>query len=310
MMRWCIEASFLVLFAGLLACDGGDDGLAAAPGAPDIVLIVIDTARADRFSFMGYPRATTPRIDGLAAQGIAFTNAHSTSSWTVPSHASLFTGLYTVEHGANQEHNRLEEGPATLAELLGAAGYETVAVSGNAVVGQRTGLVRGFQRYQKAWRERNRGDPPGPAEHRTGPIVEALLSETDRDRPYFLFVNFVEPHGRYWAPAEHRKRFVPEDIDEALVQEALAVRAWRHYLNPRALGDAHYAVLNDLYDAELAYVDDLVADLLERLKRLGRLDNAVVVITSDHGETLRLIRIAGISRQPRTHARLNRMIKE
>ena len=99
------------------------------PDTPNIVLIVMDTVRADHLSSYGYERPTTPAVDAFAADAVRFEHAYSVSSWTLPSHASLFTGLHPTTHGANQRHWRLDERFQTLAEVLGAHGYSTAAFS-------------------------------------------------------------------------------------------------------------------------------------------------------------------------------------
>jgi arylsulfatase A-like enzyme len=125
---------------------------APAADRPNVVLVVLDTTRADRVSCYGYGRPTTPALDRLASSGVRFAHAYANSSWTLDSHASLFTGLYPVGHRATQETLHLGDGPETLAQILTAAGYQTFGTSANPVVGNASGLVRGFERFVEAFR--------------------------------------------------------------------------------------------------------------------------------------------------------------
>jgi arylsulfatase A-like enzyme len=128
-----------------IRCESACESPAGTGVRQNVVLIVLDTARFDHFSAYGYERSTTPHFDAFARDAILFKHAYATSSWTVPSHASLFTGLLPATHRADQRSQLLDERFETLAELLGAAWYEAACFSNNPWVSQRTGLVQGFQ---------------------------------------------------------------------------------------------------------------------------------------------------------------------
>ena len=136
----------VLLLAGCAGCSRG------SLERPNIALIVLDTVRADRITCSGEDRVATPHIDALCDRGIFFAHASSTSSWTLPAHASLFTGLYPLQHGATQEHTRLGNGASTLAEILGAHGYRTFGASANPMVSVKSGLARGFESFAETWR--------------------------------------------------------------------------------------------------------------------------------------------------------------
>jgi arylsulfatase A-like enzyme len=265
---------------GLAACD------AAAPRRPNVVLIVIDTVRADRLSCYGYERPTTPHIDALCERGVRFANAFSTSSWTLPAHASLFTGLFPIEHGATQERTRLEGGPSTLAEILGAHGYATFAASDNPLVGSRTGLDRGFDAFVETWRGKRGLRHPEPARHANLRAVMEFVDALEPGRPFFAFVNYIEGHGPYAPPEPHRSRFLAPGTSPELVRSALRRDAVGYYLDADSIPAAELAVLNDLYDGEVARVDALVGALVDALEESGRLRDTLLVITSDHGENI------------------------
>ena len=124
---------------------------AAPVGAPDVVLIVLDTVRAADMSSYGYKRATTPTFDALAKEGALFLDATAPSTWSLPSHASLFTGLFPSAHGAHEESRVLSTDVPTLGEVLGRNGYETLSFTANPHISDGFGLTRGFQQQDRAW---------------------------------------------------------------------------------------------------------------------------------------------------------------
>ena len=273
-------ANVVLLFAaaGLFACSGGRP--------PNLLLIVLDTVRADRIACEGGAASLTPHLDAFCERSIRFTHATSTSSWTLPAHASLFTGLYPITHGATQEHTRLEAGVATLAEILGERGYRTLGVSANPVVSINSGLARGFDAFEETWRARRAGGLPTPAEHPNRRAVDELLEFHPKQTPFFLFVNFIETHGPNTPPEPHRSRALSRDRDEASVRRAEHLSAREYYLDPTAISAEEFAIVNELYDGEISYLDALVGGLLDDLEAAGYLDDTVVVITADHGENL------------------------
>ncbi|NNE44861.1 MAG: sulfatase, partial [Gemmatimonadetes bacterium] len=174
---------------------------------PDIIVVVLDTARRDHFSLYGYDRPTTPAFDALAAECVRFDRAYSTSCWTVPSHASLFTGLYPVAHGANQRSQYLDGSAETLAERLAAAGYQTASFSSNPWISEKANLAQGFEHAEVVatgrTRPRGRGLP-----HALNDKALAWLDARDAARPGFLFLNYIEPHWKYQAPTEFQRKFL------------------------------------------------------------------------------------------------------
>lgn len=277
----CLLALLLALLLGLVfGCTQ------AAPRRPNVVLIVLDTVRADRISCGADGRGLTPNLDALCKRSIVFTNVSSTSSWTLPAHASLFTGLYPLQHGATQEHTRLEAGAATLAELLGAAGYRSFGVSANPVVSLKSGLGRGFDEFVETWRKRRSSAFPDAAEHPNHRAVAGLLGGLPANQPFFLFVNYIEAHGPNDPPEPYRARALADGTDLGLLERARTRAARGHYLAPTAISPAEFSVIGDLYDGEVAYLDELVGGLLDSLEANGHLANSVVIVTSDHGENL------------------------
>jgi arylsulfatase A-like enzyme len=270
------------------------------PGSlPDIVLVVFDTARRDRFGCYGQARPTTPTTDSLARAGTVVDRMITNAPWTLPSHASLFTGLYPSEHGAQWQTGRqLAPGVrTTLAEFLRDAGYETVCATSNGLISAGTGLARGFDRHvhrsdlESGWQRKARqiqkvlmgGDSGGRSINgwlrRQLPLVR---------RPMFLFVNYLECHWPYAPPRRLQRivggpRFGP--IDEARFRLSLAER-----IGPwDAIGTADAETLevySSLYDAEHRNVDGHLEELLDILSTSGHLreGETIVMVTSDHGD--------------------------
>jgi arylsulfatase A-like enzyme len=265
---------------------------------PNVALIVVDTLRADHLGAYGYPRPTSPHIDAVAREGVLFTRAAAPSSWTLPSVASLFTSRSATEHGVNTWGARIAPRFATLGERFFDAGYRTVGVSGNFVhVNDRSGFARGFDTWETlVFETAVEGDPllvrgHGPsevgqraptAEEINEVVFENLPSSTKR--PLFLYVHYMEPHSGYDPPERHRIAFVSDPA-----AHAAGAPATSDYLTALARGEIRAAAAErqrivDLYDAEIAAVDEAIGQLLDALERRGFGDNLVVAITSDHGE--------------------------
>lgn len=289
---------------------GGDDiQLPTAERLPNIVLVVVDTLRADRVGLYA-GTGLTPHLDELANSAIVYTNAISTAPWTLPAHASLFTGLYPEMHGVNWGHYKLEDGPPTLAALLKERGYDTFAVSNNGLLSEVNGFARGFDSFIETttdpflarWRlalhcgaarlvTRCMGLAPGVRDDAGSAWTNWLLRKrfagpASGDRPFFAFVNYFEPHDPYRPPEEYLTRFLTPDQREAYRRLPQRV----DYLAAHACGipgvfnAEQIALMSALYDAEVAYQDEVLGDLIQMLQDRGLLDNSWVVVTSDHGE--------------------------
>jgi arylsulfatase A-like enzyme len=245
----------------------------------------MDTARVDRFSCYGYARPTTPRIDALASRGVRFTDCASTSSWTLPAHASMFTGLYPIVHQATQETLRLDDTTATIAEILGSHGYATIGVSANPLVGPKMGLDRGFAEFHETWRASRQDGAQASGVHPNLAAVAQFLDKTAAAQPFFLFVNYIEPHAPYEPPEPFRARFLAPGTAPGLAASSTTSPAV-YYLNKTVFSPAAFRAMNELYDGEIAYVDEQVGKLIDLLDAHHRLDNTLVLITSDHGENI------------------------
>ncbi len=262
-------------------------------GSPNIVLIILDTVRADHLSAYGYERQTTPFLQSLAAEGIAFDNAVAPSSWTFPSHVSILTGRYPHEHGAVL--NGYDGRYATVASSLDQMGYVTGGFSGNMDwFAAARGMAGGFQHFEDAYWSvgamfaqtgygRIIGDGLAWATgdrfvlgyKRARDVNRTALRWLDSapKRPFFLVLNYYDANagGEEPAPA-YRNLFSSAQLP------------------PPALGAAEFAPAeldksrSNEYDGALVYMDTCVRELVEDLEKRGRADNLVVVVTADHGE--------------------------
>jgi arylsulfatase A-like enzyme len=262
-----------ILLAGIQAC-GSREGAAARP---DIVLIVLDTVRWDHLSLHGYARPTSPRLDALAERGRVFERAYATGGWTVPSHASLFTGLYPVRHGATQERWQMSPALETLAEVLSEAGYETVGVTGNAMITEQRGFAQGFETWVESWREAKTQD----RDRASVAWVERFLDERRRDRPLFLFINLIGPHTPYDSCGESCGAFGAE-VEGGIVDSFW----WNYYLGLRRFSDLELERLDRLYDAEIREVDANLGRIVDALDQHAPEESTFLAVTSDHGENI------------------------
>ncbi len=287
----------LVVPVGAGASDPSSPGPDVA--RPNVILIVIDTLRADHLSAYGYGRKTSPNIDRLAAQGVLYEQSISASSWTLPAHASLFTGLFARDHRTTSENWELDASFDTLAELLHAAGYHTGGFSNNVWTDDFSGLTQGFDTFQQLWRLRkaDKGrisqDDPTKDMHsaKTNEEIFTWVDELPDEAPFFVFINYYEPHLPYRPTRPYDDDFLPAGVDDG------TVRRLRSFYSPREYGyildvpwmkvsDRDIEILTALYDGEIAYIDSIIGRLVEGLRSRELLDDTLLVITSDHGEHL------------------------
>jgi arylsulfatase A-like enzyme len=273
----------------------------ASPGAPDVLVVVLDTVRADHLGAYGYAKPTSPSFDAIAREGTLFADAVSPATWSLPSHASLFTGRFPSAHGAHDEHLFLDAATPTLAERFAAAGYATRSFTANAWITDSLGMIRGFDWTDEAWR---RGDvgrtfqsvyrlldrvgfggaDKGGAE--VADNVEAwLAARPAHDRPAFTFVNLIEAHFPYHQlPAEVLGRFTTRSRGELRAVSTQLMMATFGGAPPSAPDTIEQATA--MYDAGIAYADGLLGRLVDALRRRGALDRTILVVLSDHGELL------------------------
>ncbi len=260
---------------------------------PSIILITLDTIRADQLGLYGRSPSPSPNLDRFATQAVVYDRAYSASSWTLPSHASLFTGLIPTQHGAGSpladstprkwRYTPLVDDFTTLAELFSQAGYQTAAVVGGPALDPGLGIAQGFDQYEFGYSR------PGEKRHGTrGDFIADRAIEFIRKfdtSAYFLFLNFFDPHRPYEPPEPHG-RDLP-DRDPRAEQRVIS------HLGSPARPIADFApsertgidALLAAYLAEIRYMDEHLGRLFAAIEALPPERRPVVAITSDHGES-------------------------
>ena len=277
----------------------------ARPGTPNVLLVVMDTVRADRLSLHGYHRDTTPNLARLARKGILFEQARSTAPWTLPSHASMFTGRWPHETSVGEDRP-LDASHPTLAQFLSGQGYSTAGFVANTYYcNSWFGLGKGFARYEDfydedlavSFAETLRCSTLGRSlvqlarmplgnERRRKDAAQIKddfldwLSDQEAGRPFFAFLNLFDAHTPYVLPEGYDRHFGlrPEGpADVALLNE------WDK--KPRRnVPEREQRLVGDAYDDCIGYIDSELGKLFDELERRGVLENTLVVVTSDHGE--------------------------
>jgi arylsulfatase A-like enzyme len=255
-------------------------GCGPAPEPPNVILISIDSLREDHVGTYGYPKATTPNIDSMAAEGVVFENAVSTTSWTLPSHISMLTSLFSEAHGVIGAGDSLADSATTLSEVFQSGGYATGAVVSGPFLNRRFGFNQGFDVYDDetvSFAEINDSHQGVTSPLTHGRAVELL--EDFAGAPFFLFLHYWDVHYDYAPPAPYDKMFDPDY--EGTVSSENFIRNDKIHpdMDPR---DLEHVVA--LYDGEIAYTDSYLGKLFDELRRLDQWDNTMIVVTSDHGD--------------------------
>jgi arylsulfatase len=275
-----IRARALALAAGaaLLACGGGP----ALPPPRHLVLVSVDTLRADHLGFLGYPRARTPHLDALAAESLVFERAYSHSSATLPAVASLLTGRLPGGHTALSNFERIPETVPTLAAPLAEAGFATAGFIGNYVLRRGQGFDPHFQVYTTGFLEKEevRGFPENSAAVLTD-LAVGWIGRREPGQRFFLWVHYQDPHGPYTPPDFDRGAAAEPgpDLPESPTnsgRNAIPKYQW--------LGHGHLPEYVARYDGEIAETDRQIGRLIEALRERRLLDESLLVFTADHGE--------------------------
>lgn len=308
--------------AALSGCDRGSAGPALPAAAPPNILFVVwDTVRVDHLSLYGYGRSTTPKLDAWAAEAQVFENVVSPGSTTVPSHASMFTGLFPSQHRADNEHPQLDDRFVTLAEILRDSGYATYLFSANPHLSASGKFTQGFDLAEHPWDARYRDEAIAivrakvASEDESGELPEKLrnpaasarltdwniktagalaekgalswLGSKPQNTPFLIFLNYMEAHRPLIPSRAHRARFMsPEEIASSYKVDRTWASTWAYSFGLKEFTAEELELTRRTYDACIAELDDLFADLLHALRGAGHLQNTIVVLTSDHGEHL------------------------
>jgi len=263
------------------------------PAGSNILLITVDTLRADHLSSYGYVRKTSPVLDRLAAEGVRFDQAQVQWPKTTPSFASIFTASYAKDN----QIVRTAGQPVSckflmLAEMLHRQGYVTAAVVGNAAVGSDFYFDQGFDEFVETWKlhENQKGADPNRAEA----VTNLAIGELDRlkasGKPYFLWVHYLDPHAPYEPPGPYRDRFQKDEHFDPAVRIPLSTKPKQQMfgIGSERVLDGHddLAFYVARYDAEIAYTDEQIGRLLAEMKKRGLLQKTLTAFTADHGESL------------------------
>ena len=268
---------------------------------PNLIVLIMDTQRSVNMGCYGYPKPTTPNIDAVAREGVVCLKNISPGSWTLPSHASLWTGKYLTSHGACLRHEYLDPGLIVLPEVLQDLGYATGAVCLNQWAAHPSGNHRGFQSFPDA-----RECRALRAEHQ--PRVDKELAERGEEfdacsvlhfllaqdwieskrrtrKPFFLYVNCTEPHLRCWPPQPYRARFLPRGVTDA---EAGAVEQspWKITTGAAKNSPRDWRLIKALNDGCTATLDARMGVFFDYLRATGLMDDTILVVASDHGDEL------------------------
>ncbi len=245
-----------VLLAVVLAATAAGLGwlvLRSRPSSRNVILISIDTCRADHLGCYGFARRTTPNIDALAEESILFKNAFSPIPLTLPAHCSMLTGTYPLYHGVHDNlRYHLDKTNVTIAEILKEHGYTTAAFVSSFVLDGRFGLGQGFDIYNDRFEKTAAAEEDKERRGEEASRLAGLFLEEHHEKPFFLFLHFFDPHTDY---------------------------------NPPEPFASQYA--DDLYSGEIAYCDHCIGQVIDKLKSLGLYNSSLLIIVGDHGESLR-----------------------
>jgi arylsulfatase A-like enzyme len=243
-----------------------------------VILISVDTLRADHLSCYGYERPTSPYLDALATESALFVNVYAPSPWTLPSHVSMLTGLNTVRHQVNREDQRMNPELMTLAELLKTNNFFCSAFTGGGFVSSAFGFADGFDSYYE------RADEiylDHAAELCFRDVARWI--EFNKDRDFFLFIHTYQPHDPYVSPLPYKTRFLSEQARWTHLNLMGYLGGKSGIFNPLSQEERQNII--DLYDGEILYTDEgLIGPLLATLKEMSLFDQTMIIFTSDHGE--------------------------
>ncbi len=284
---------------------------------PNVLWIVMDAVRADTLSCYGYGRNTTRNIDKLSETGVLFEKAFSTSNWTPPSHASMFTGLYPSNHGVLQPDLTLSDRNITLAEILSGNGYETLLISPSPQITGYRNMNKGFTRTIESYRGKmNFRDPllyPSlirnlfygwdKQTHYFNQIIKRESNNfREKGNSFFIFVNYATVHWPYTVPRNFNKFSLPSSADKKKVDELSGRESMlKKFIRGRKKNPAdkypynfiagaidvsgdELSALKTLYDNEVYYLDHLLGGLFRFILEEDLMDDTIIILTADHGE--------------------------
>jgi len=279
LLRPCLLAFAL----GAASCGAEPADAQARDARPDVVLVVVDTLRADHLASLGHDLPTDAPLSRFLEQATLFENCWAPAPWTMPSTATILSGLHPLRHQTLAHGDRLADDALTLAESLSAGGWRTLGLSHNHNVGELTGFAQGFERFE-SYAGRAVAYPDASE------LVDTALDWVDESsRPTFLYLQPMNVHGPYRVPEPHRDDLLGRAPVPGFEYYGARMRGilrdgqteWRTRVQPEYLQS-----LREQYDTAVRYTLAQVAELFDELDRRGRFENALVVLTADHGEEL------------------------
>ena len=295
---------------------------------PNVLFLVMDTARAQSVLPSENP-GVMPNLESFQEGATTFSDAITSAPWTLPSHASMFTGQYTTDHGTNAGSLTFEPEVVPLAEQLRQSGYETMAISNNSWISPEFGFDAGFDYFYGGWELIKGGvDLQGVVRENSNRIqqfkevvnkltvsnlhrtilntayawgyhrrydygakftnyrIKRLLNKTwNQSRPFFLFVNYLEPHLTYDPSKPYRYKHIPDDLSQEQL-ESVDQKPWEYLAGNADMTEDDFRALEALYEGELSYLDYRLGQLFDFLQGEGVLDETLIVVVGDHGENI------------------------
>ena len=279
------------------------------PHTPNIIILLLDTARAQSFAGYGYARPTSPHIDALAAESTVYEQAIAPGCWSLPSQISLLTGMFPAKHGAHELHLSYDHRYPMLPEVLREAGYHTLGISPNSWMSDEFGGTHGFEHYLKLWQYRPTVPSPPMQASGVGVWLDRKLQRwywrhvfprrnhaqqvnrhlralvTRTPEPFFLYAIYWDMHLPYAAQERYASRWLPAGVNWRQAQ-SVNRDPLKYLAGQISMSEEDFAVLQGCYDGALASLDAEIGALVAWLRQRGTLDRTLLIITSDHGENI------------------------
>ena len=258
-------------------------------------MIVMDTVRYDHLTMWG-GNDTTPSLERLCEESIAYNCAFASSPWTTPSHASIFSGLYPWEHNINMFEDHLGSRFCLISEMLSEAGYATLGITNNPWISSSFGFERGFQKFIEVFRKsrpkllcekikKSLFVVDDGADH-TNKQIKRFVRRQSKKQPFFVFVNYMEAHQPYYPKRPFHKKYIMDKVWRCVLKNHKYLSSREDiFLGRKELVPEDIEIIQKLYDSEISYLDSKIGELLDYLRQGDIFDQTVVIVASDHGET-------------------------
>jgi arylsulfatase A-like enzyme len=263
--------------------------------SPNVIVIVLDAGRFDYLSCYGFPEKITPNIDKLAERGILFENATTVAPWTVPSHASMFTGLYPNQHLANWDTLRIKEGIPTIFDILRSKGYRVASFVANDTLIYPCQLfgkeadIYGLSRYGRGKDASGFMDGFSAEDSNCDRITDFFLQWLKKDvkGPFVLYFNYYDLHSKYDARQPYRSKYISSEDEIVLAKIGDRFNLHFREMNREVVVTKdQIRALRNLYKAKMAMIDENIGKVVDALDKNSLLEDTIIIITSDHGDTL------------------------